>query len=52
MRFVYSSAVSTMGLFYMMFFMVFFMDNSLPNIIITKLAPFSVSFYRISRNFQ
>jgi len=29
----------------MMFFMVFFMDNSLPNIIITKLAPFSVSFY-------
>jgi len=52
MRFVYSSAVSTMGLFfYMMFFMVLFMDN-MPNIIITKLAPFSVSFYRISRNFQ
>jgi len=36
----------------MMFLMVFFMNNSLPNIIITKLAPFSVIFYRISRNFK
>jgi len=34
-----------MRLFYMMFLMVFFMDNSLPDIIISKLAPFSVSFY-------
>jgi len=52
MWFVNSSAVSTMGLCFMMFFVVFFMNNSLANIIITKLTPFSVSFYRFSRNFQ